>query len=189
MQKQQETITEQKSIIQKQAELVIATNKRVTSNEQTLNEYNIEIGDLYQRINLLETRIENQEQYSRRTSLRLHSIQTSIDRSGRIIHPINTDDLILNVCNQKLELGIQKEDIIRSHVIGKVCNGKSRFLSYRIREKVYSAKKHQKGDPDKIFITENLTNFRTNLVKELAELKYNHDINAYWTNDGHIIIC
>ena len=34
--------------------------------------------------------------------------------------------------------------------------------------------------------SENLTNFRTNLVKELAELKYNHDINAYWTNDGRI---
>ena len=33
-------ITEQKSIIRKQAELVIATNKGVTSNEQTLNEYN-----------------------------------------------------------------------------------------------------------------------------------------------------
>jgi hypothetical protein len=46
-------ITEQQSIIQKQAELVIVTNKRVTSNEQTFNEYNTEIGDLYQRINLL----------------------------------------------------------------------------------------------------------------------------------------
>ena len=190
IQKQQETITEQKSVIKKQAELVIATNKRVTSNEQTLNEYNTEIGDLYQRINLLEIRLENQEQYSRRTSLRFHNIQVPIDRSGRIIHPVNTDDLILNVCNQKLKLGIQKEDIGRSHVIGKVCNGKSqvivRFLSYRIREKVYSAKKRLKGDPDKIFITENLTTFRTNLVKELAELKFNHDINAYWTNDGRI---
>ena len=60
------------------------------------------------------------------------------------------------------------------------------FLSYRIRQKVYSAKKHLKGDPDKIFITEILTTFRTNLVKELAELKFNHDINVYWTNDGHV---
>lgn len=190
IQKQQETITEQKSVIKKQAELVIATNKRVTSNEQTLNEYNTEIGDLYQRINLLEIRLENQEQYSRRTSLRFHNIQVPIDRSGRIIHPVNTDDLILNVCNQKLKLGIQKEDIGRSHVIGKVRNGKSqvivRFLSYRIREKVYSAKKRLKGDPDKIFITENLTTFRTNLVKELSDLKFNHNINAYWTNDGRI---
>lgn len=61
-----------------------------------------------------------------------------------------------------------------------------RFLSYRIREKVYTAKKRLKGDPDKIFITENLTTFRTNIVKELADLKFKHDINAYWTNDGRI---
>ena len=67
-------ITEKKSIIQKHAELAIATNKGVTSNEQTLNEYNTDIGDLYQRINFLESRIENQEQYSRRTSLRFHNI-------------------------------------------------------------------------------------------------------------------
>ena len=130
IQKQQKTITEQKSIIKKQAELVIATNKRVTSNEQTLNEYNTEIGDLYQQINLLETRLENQEQYSRRTSLRFHNIQVPIDRSGRIIHPVDTDDLILNVCNQKLKLGIQKEG--RSHVIGKVHNSKSGYCALPI---------------------------------------------------------
>ena len=61
-----------------------------------------------------------------------------------------------------------------------------RFLSYRIREKVYSAKKCLKGYLDKIFITENLTNFRTSLVLELAELKLNHGINAYWTNAGSV---
>ena len=94
------------------------------------------------------------------------------------------------MCNQKLELGIQKEYISRSYVIGTVHNGKSqvivRFLSYIIREKVYSPKKCLKGDPGKIFITENLTTFRTNLVKELAELKFNLHINVYWTNNGRI---
>ena len=49
----------------------------------------------------------------------------------------------------------------------------------RIREKLYSAKRRRKGDPDEIFIIENLTNFRANLVKELVELKFNHDINTY----------
>jgi hypothetical protein len=68
----------------KQAILVIATNKRVTSNKQTLNEYNTEIDDIYQRINLLKTRLEKQEQFSRRTNLRFHNIQIHIDRYGRI---------------------------------------------------------------------------------------------------------
>jgi hypothetical protein len=66
------------------------------------------------------------------------------------------------------------EDIGRSHVIGKPKDGKSqvivRFLSYRVREKVYNSKKELKRHPDKIFITENLTQYRTHLVKALAGL-------------------
>jgi hypothetical protein len=38
---------------------------------------------------------------------------------------------------------------------------------------VYSNKKGLKNHPDKIFITENLTKYLTELVKQLAELKYN----------------
>jgi len=41
---------------------------------------------------------------------------------------------------------------------------------------------------DKIFITENLTKYRTGLVKQLAELKYNGLLYAYWTFDGRIFI-
>jgi hypothetical protein len=55
-------------------------------------------------------------------------------------------------------------DIGRSHIIGKVKDGKSqvivRFISYRTRNKVYSNKKGLKNHPDKIFITENLTKYR-----------------------------
>jgi hypothetical protein len=47
--------------------------------------------------------------------------------------------------------------------------------------------KELKRHPDKIFITENLTQYRTNLVKALAELKYSRKIHAYWTTDGERI--
>ena len=63
-----------------------------------------------------------------------------------------------------------------------------RFLSYRVREKVYSAKKGLKGNPDNIFITENLTQYRTGLVKTLSELKFQGDIATYWTIDGRIYV-
>ena len=188
--KQQETINEQKQIIKKQAELIMSVNKTAVSNEQSCAENDREINELYRRINELEFRLENQEQYSRRTSLRFHNISVPVDAAGKIIHPVNTDDLILNICNQKLNLGIQKEDISRSHFIGNVRNGKSqvivRFLSYRIRERVYNAKKNLKGNTDKIFITENLTKYRTSMVKTLSELKFTGKIVAYWTIDGRI---
>jgi hypothetical protein len=67
--------------------------------------------------------VENQEQYSRRTSLRFHNIKVPVDQRGNIIHPVDTDDLVLQVCNTKLGLDISKTDIGRSHVIGKVSKG------------------------------------------------------------------
>jgi hypothetical protein len=59
--------------------------------------------------------VENQEQYSRRTSLRFHNIKVPVDQRGKIIHPVDTDDLVLQVCNTKLGLDINKTDIGRSH--------------------------------------------------------------------------
>ena len=177
-------------MIAKQAEFIMSVNKTSIRNEQSCAENDREINELYRRIEQLEGRLENQEQYSRRTSLRFHNIKVPVDANNHIIHPVNTDDLVLNVCNDRLNLGIQKEDIGRSHVIGNVRNGKSqvivRFLSYRVREKVYSAKKGLKGNPDNIFITENLTQYRTGLVKALSELKFQGDIATYWTIDGRI---
>jgi hypothetical protein len=46
--------------------------------------------------------IEGQEQYSRRTSLRFHNIKVPVDERGNVKHPVNTDELILNVCNDML---------------------------------------------------------------------------------------
>ena len=141
----------------------------------------------------MELRVENQEQYSRRTSLRFHNIRVPLNNMGRIKHPVDTDSIILDVCQNNLSItDMKKDDIGRSHVIGKAKDEKSqvivRFLSHRVREKVYSSKKELKRHPDKIFITENLTQYRTHLVKALAELKYSRKIHAYWTTDGRIYL-
>ena len=155
-----------------------------------LQEHNIEADAMYHKICELEERIESQEQYSRRTSLRFHNVKVPVDSKGAIKHPVNTDDIIISICNDKLGLNIEKNDIGRSHVIGKVKNGKSqvivRFLSYRVRNSVYTSKKALKNHPDKLFITENLTKYRTELVKQLSELKFQKQIYTYWTADGRI---
>jgi hypothetical protein len=49
----------------------------------------------------LESRIEGAEQYSRRISLRFHNIKVSVDERGNVKHPVNADELILNVCMLK----------------------------------------------------------------------------------------
>jgi hypothetical protein len=63
-----------------------------------------------------------------------------------------------------------------------------RFLSYRTRNLVYTNKKSLRANPDGIFITENLTPYRTNLTKRLSQLKFDKQIAAYWTSDGRIFI-
>ena len=179
-------------MIANQANTIVNMCKTNTELRNTTSEQDKEIDNLYKRVANLDSRLENQEQYSRRTSLRFHNIKIPVDESGNIIHPVNTDDIIVKLCNEKLDVSISKDDIGRSHVIGKVKNGRSqvivRFISYRKREMVYSAKRKLKGDPHKIFITENLTNYRTNIVKALAELKFTGHIYTYWTSDGRIYV-
>jgi len=68
----------------------------------------------------------------------LVTIDTCIrNNKGQVIIPINTDQLVLDICNTNLKQPISIEDIGRSHPIGEPENGKTsviaRFLSYRKR--------------------------------------------------------
>jgi hypothetical protein len=125
----------------------------------------------------LEIWMESQEQYSRRNSLKLHNIQVLVDERRRIVHPVDIDKLILQVCSTKTWFRYEHTWHWEISVIGKVTNGKShvtfKFLSYKMRNSVYTNKKAPNGDPRGIFfISENLTKYRTELVKKLSQLKY-----------------
>ncbi|CAG2219383.1 unnamed protein product [Mytilus edulis] len=135
-----------------------------TCNVKDLDCLSDEIADL-------KIRVESQEQYSRRTSLRFHNIPVPIDNQGKILHPVNTDEIVLDIIRNKLNINIDLNDIGRSHVIGKARKGRSQEL---------------KGDTNGIFITENLSQYRTELVKTLADMKTKNQISAYWTADGRI---
>ena len=189
---QNDVIKEQEQLITKQANEISVLDTSVKDHTWALKEQAREIDALYSKLLELELRIESQEQYSRRTSLRFHNIKVPVNQKNEIIHPVNTDELVLKVCNEKLGLNISLNDIGRSHVIGAAKEGKAqvivRFISYRTRQAVYSNKKALKNDADKVFITENLTKFRTGIVKRLAELKFEGVIETYWTADGRIFL-
>ncbi|CAC5383880.1 unnamed protein product [Mytilus coruscus] len=140
----------------------------------------------------LKIRVESQEQYSRRTSLRFHNVPVPVDNHGKILHPVNTDEIVLDIIRNKLNINIDLNEIGRSHVIGKARKGRSqvivRFISYRMKHLVYSNKKELKGDTNGTFITENLSQYRTELVKTLADMKTKNQISAYWTADGRIFV-
>ena len=71
-----------------------------------------------------------------------------------------TDDIVVNMLRDKLELEISKKDIDRSHSIGKPSPRKKRpiivkFVWYNDRHKPHSNKKRSKDS--RISITESLT--------------------------------
>jgi hypothetical protein len=82
------------------------------------------------------------------------------------------------------------DDINRSHIIGTINNGKSqlicRFKNWKIKNAIYMLKKNLKNNPEKIFITEDLTKTRQFIVKELNTQKRDNKIHSFWTFDGRI---
>jgi hypothetical protein len=93
----------------------------------------------------VEERVEEQEQYSRRTSLRFNNVRVPTNSNGDIIQPIDTDSIVLQICKNQLGVKLNLNDIGRSHPIGQSRDGKIsiivRFLSYRQRAMVFSNKK------------------------------------------------
>ena len=66
-----------------------------------------------------------------------NNVKAPTNDRGEIRRPIDTDALVLKICNTKLGLQLNTKDIGRSNPIGEVKNGKisiiTRFLSYRQR--------------------------------------------------------
>jgi hypothetical protein len=75
------------------------------------------------KIDLIDMRLEEQEQYSRRTSLRFH-VRVPTDQKGNIIQPVDTDGTVLKIDNNDLNVPLDIHHIGRSHPIGGVQDGK-----------------------------------------------------------------
>jgi hypothetical protein len=80
----------------------------------------------------------------------------------------------------------------RSHPIGEAKDGKIsiivRFLTYRQRHVVFSNKRKLKGNKDKMFIAENLTKYRYDLLRQLNGMKMIKKVHSFWTHDGSILV-
>jgi hypothetical protein len=74
------------------------------AQETVIQQQNQTINNLTNKINKLGSRIEEQEQYSRRTSLRFNNVKAPTNDRGEIRRPIDTDALVLKICNTKLGL-------------------------------------------------------------------------------------
>ena len=126
-------------------------------------------------------RIDDLEQYSRRNCLIVHGIEEKQNE--------NTDDIIVDLIQNKLKTDVKKEEIARTHRLGKRNQrgeGKprpiiTRFISYRQRKKVFDSKKQLKGL--KLLVTENLTKKRYSLLQKCFD---RYGKKCVWSLDGRI---
>ena len=96
-----------------------------------------------------------------------------------------TDAVIVKMVREKLGVQITENDIDRSHIIGKINNGKAQLIcrlrNWKIKNKIYMWKSKLARNPDKTFVTEDLTKYR-----HLLQLKRDKYHNSFWTSDGRI---
>ena len=169
-----------------------AVHKQLKSVTEQVD--NNAVAQLERRVKSLEQKVEEQEQYSRRNCLRFSNIPFKKEDGSpaEASYDINSDKIVIDMCTQKLGVTVTKADISRSHVVGEPRDSKCqiivRFISYRMRFKVYSAKSKLKNDPDKRFIVEDLTKTRYKIVQHLASLRRAQKIEQYWTVDGRIFM-
>ena len=146
--------------------------------------------NLMERVNFLETKVERQEQYSRRTSLRI--VNNWPEQKGE-----DTEKMVLEMANGLLNTQLSSDEIQRSHRVGPVKKNSLprtvivKLLSYKSKEKIQHAAKSLPlaGDQSRgIYINEDLTKSRSRVFGAARHLKKNNFIQDCWTHDGLIFI-
>ena len=130
--------------------------------EKIINGLQNEVSFLKERIDLLEKKSDDSEQYSRRNCLLVHGVEEQEQE--------NTDNIVLNVIKEHLDIELLVKDFDRSHRTGK-SNSKSKrrpiivkFISYNDRRAIFNNKKRLKGTG--ISITDSLTAERMRQLKK-----------------------
>ena len=148
--------------------------------EKIINGLQNEVSFLKERIDLLEKKSDDSEQYSRRNCLLVHGVEEQEQE--------NTDNIVLNVIKEHLDIELSVKDFDKSHRIGK-SNSKSKrrpiivkFISYNDRRAIFNNKKRLKGTG--ISITESLTAER---MRQLKSARDQFGFNNVWSIDGRIM--
>lgn len=164
---------------------------RLKSLNSQLQDKEKRIVDLENEVCELKAKQDDQEQYSRRESLRLAGIAETQDE--------NTDALVLSMVNEKMQVTppVQLSEISRSHRTGKIEEGKTRqilvkFASYASRDRVIRSRKKLKGvsspEGKPYMVTEDLTKERSFIAWKARILKRKTKVKDTWTWDGRIYI-
>ena len=72
----------------------------INLQREEIDKQNTIIQTLQDKLDKVEETVEEQEQYSRRTSLRFNNVRVPTNSNGDIIQPIDTDSIVLQICKK-----------------------------------------------------------------------------------------
>ena len=174
-------------------ELILNLEKRINDQNRKIEklESNLAIREntinvLLNRLDSIEVVADNNEQYSRRSCLRIHGIEYE---DGNIDNSMD----VLEKCYEEVKVPFNKSDIDRVHRIGKTTqiNGKStksiivKFKSWESRKKFYQArpkidpKSLEKPGSSPFIVSLDLTKRRYDLLKYAKGIINDNDKVAY----------
>lgn len=167
--------------------------KQVASFKAIMKTKDEEIAHLKETVEEIKFDLDNLEQNSRRNSLRISGLKENTDESLL--------DTTLKFFNETMKITppIVSNNIERIHRIG-TSNGKQpnnkprtvlvKFNNYSARQKIFSQRsqlrKNERGA--EIYINEDLTKARSNLLWHARKEKRDRKINDCWTFDGNLMI-
>ncbi|XP_053385838.1 uncharacterized protein LOC123539936 [Mercenaria mercenaria] len=169
------------------------------------------------RVDQLEQKADDAEQYSRRNCLRIRgvpeeglsiiteSMQGKPEATNDELSSENGDDVTVQNKDEStdskvrqlasvMEVNFETSDIDRSHRIGQKTPGKPRdiivkFVSYRAKNAFYRARFNLRscGFPG-VFINEDLTKARSSLFYKARQLLRDRFLAGAWTYDGAVVV-
>lgn len=161
--------------------VVTELQKTIEFNSEVISELKSALVKRDEKIEALEAKVDELEQYQRRQCLRIFGVEEQ--------EAEDTDKLVMEV-GKRIGVDVNVMDIDRSHRIGRRDVGNDRprpiivkFVSYRKRSEVFKNKRLLKKTG--VTIREDLTRIRHNILKE-AITKFG--VNSVWTQDGVIIV-
>ena len=155
-------------------------------SSKAVEDMQCKISTMDSEITSLRNEIEELKQYSRRNALRV------FNPDWRETDGEDTDNLILDMANDMMNLSLNQRDISRSHRVGKPnAQGTPRpilvkFATYRAREAVMQARSTVRAS--NIQINEDLTKHISALAFEAREAKRSGRILATHVYDGKVFV-
>ena len=147
----------------------------------------------------LYTTLDDLEQYTRKNSLEIHGIPDDCYST--------TEEVVLKLASV-LNVNVNSRDIEISHKIKRRGNNSSpiivKFISHKVKTSLYKERVNLRNvkvsdmfpsysnavraEETRIFLNENLTDYRRGLVSKASKMKRDGLLMSFWTIDGKIFL-